>query len=153
MEDEKTGIIEVDETTGAVKLAKVDPQAAKVAKRKKERMARLGDIEDELLDDAGTIIRDVHRFNEIEPDATVPPETWIEELGMEGALKRLRVAKAAWMSQSNAPMALKIASNTIGAVLKAKASRDHKDVPRFNVAVVQLPAAAVQDFPRLKVDK
>lgn len=152
-------VVEVDESTGEAKL--VAEPAGKLAKalspelekRKKERMARLAEIEDELLDDSAIILKYANRFADIEPGTREPPQAWIDEMGLEQAQKCLRVANSAWLGAKESPMGLKLASTTVASVLKSKASRDHKEAPRFNVAVVQLPAPVITEFPRLKVEK
>ena len=145
-------VLEVDESTGETKIVKsgLPPE---LDRRKRERLARLADVEDELLDDSAIILQYANKFADIDPDAKEPPQEWIDEMGPEKAIKCLRVAKAAWLGSKESPMALKLASTTVASVMKARATRDHKEAPRFNVAVVQLPAAAPVEFPKLKVDK
>ena len=144
-------VLEVQQDGTAIVVE--DKKKAKLEKARKERLARLADIEDELLDDSAEILKGIHKFHEVDADTKEPPRAWVEELGIEGALKRLRVARAAWMGAKDAPVALKLASATATAVLKAKSTRDHKEAPRFNVAVVQLTAGPMPSFPELDVEK
>lgn len=147
-------VLEVDESTGtAVVVEKADPKKAKLDKAKKQRLERLAVVEDELMDEATEVLRGAHRFTEIAPDATEPPEHWITEYGPERAQRMLRAAQAAWVKTSDAPMGLKLASMTFGAIVKARAAKDSQKAPKLNVAVVQLTQGPSADFPVLKVEK
>jgi hypothetical protein len=152
-------VLEVDEATGAAVVvssaeSRKAEKLAKLEKAKKRRIERLADVENELLDDATEVLRGAHRFTEIAPNHEgPPPEHWVQEFGKERAERMLRAAQAAWIKQSESPMGLKLAAMTVGAVLKAKAAKDHKDAPRLNVAVIQLTEGHVPEFPILKVEK
>jgi hypothetical protein len=146
-------VIEVDESTGSAVVVSSNGGQLSKMEAKKARLARLADVEDELLDEASTVLMDAHRFAEIGPGDEAPPQSWVDELGEAGAAKRFRVAQAAWMKGTDAPVGLKLASATVSAIIKAKAQRDGKEVPVFNVAVVMLPGDAPPQFPELEVEK
>lgn len=106
-------------------------------------------IEDELLLEVSTIVRDAMCFRDIEPNAEFAPAEWyqsmVDKIGdgpaKDEAAKRFRMAKAAWMNSKEAPVGLKLAQNTMIGIIKARATEDQAPRP-LNVAVqiVQAPA-------------
>lgn len=108
---------------------------------------RLATMQDELLERSLSVVDASMRFAEIEPDTKEPPQEWIDELGgnVEKARRRLRVARAAWMSTSEAPVGIKVASAVAVGIIKAKATE--KAQPRtLNIQVVQM-TAPMPTFP------
>lgn len=106
-------------------------------------------IEDEMLLEASTIVRDAMKWRDIEPSSVDAPTEWYQELkerlgdgpAKDEAIKRFRVAKAAWMSSKDAPIGLKLATQVMVGIVKARATEDQAPRP-LNVAVqiVQMPA-------------
>jgi hypothetical protein len=83
--------------------------------KRAERMARIEELEFRVYERASQVVQAALRFHEVTPTQTEPPQQWVDEFGQEGANQLLGVAKAAWLPQSLAPAALKIAvSCTIG---------------------------------------
>ena len=138
-----TDAVEVGASVVADALATV-PQKKSVT-RAREREERLKHIEDELLERNMNIVRDVAAFREIDPTSDEPPEAWVLEHGREEAIKRHRVARAAWMSQTEAPIAIRIAKDIAIGITKARAAE--KTGPRqLNVQVVQMPSTINVNF-------
>lgn len=112
-------------------------------------------MEDELYEEAASILRDAMRFADVE--MAVPegetlqvPKEWGREMSPERAKKALRIAASAWMSAKDAPVALKLAAQTVTGVIKARATE--KQGPRqLNVTFVKM-VGAPQQFPELEVD-
>lgn len=126
----------------------------------KTAMERLQEVQNEILVENLRIIEDVTHFRDINPphldkdgnivEPTIP-EAWVAQLGPEEAEKRMRVAKASWMSAKEAPVALAIAKSVVVGITKALATA--QTGPKvLNVAVVQmtapLPAFKVRDMTK-----
>jgi hypothetical protein len=116
---------------------------------------RILELENRMLADSLEIVADVHRFREISPDDTAPPQAWIDELGEELAWRRFRVASAAWLPVKEAPVAIKTATQMAVGILKVKAmDRSGGRMHQFNAAVVvNLSGEQMQPYPRKVVDK
>lgn len=132
--------------SGAAELVQVTQEA--VARRElsaeEQRIERLRNIEDQLLEENLQIVGDAAKFRKIDPGQDQLPVEWLLELGAEGARERMRVAQAAWLPVKDAPIALKMAQSVALGIIKARATE--KAAPRtLNVAFVQLPAPR-QDF-------
>jgi len=134
----------------------VDEQKAQLAKilPKKDALAlqqdRLQELQDQLLERSLSIVDSSMRFADIDPTTTEPPQAWIDELGMDGAKVRLRVAQSAWAAAKDAPVGIKVASSVLVGILKAKATE--KQGPRtLNVAVVHMTAPMPQ-FPEQEIE-
>jgi hypothetical protein len=107
------------------------------------RQDKLKELENELFAENLAILHDMAFFRDIEPDCEEPPEQWVVELGAEQAKKRLRIAKAAWMSAKEAPVALAVSKSIAMGIIKARATE--KAGPRsLNVALVHMVAPPVQ---------
>lgn len=100
--------------------------------------SRLASIEEGLLAQSAGVVADVVSFADIERGTKIPPAAWIEELGEDGAHRRLRHMQAGWMSQADAPIGAKVAMNVMLGIMKAKSTRDA--APTLNVQIVQLTA-------------
>lgn len=100
-------------------LAKVSapPKESKLAKREK---AALVLIEEHVFRSAMEMIEGMNAFSDIEPDATEPPQEWIQDLGKKMAWKKFRIAKASWMGSKEAPIALRIVPPIAGAIMRAR---------------------------------
>ena len=80
-------------------------------------------IEHQVHKEAAGIVSDALHFADIDPDDDDPPQAWIDELGVEGARKRLRTAKYALQTPKEAPIGLRIAKDTMVGMSKAKAGK------------------------------
>jgi hypothetical protein len=109
------------------------------------RARKLERIEDELLETNLEILNDASCFAEIDADTPCPPQRWIDELGEARAMRKFRVARAAWMSAKEAPVALSLSKSITNGIMKARAAE--KQGPRtLNVALVKMVVPA-NPFP------
>lgn len=102
-------------------------------------------IEDELFTESASAVRAMLAFQEIDPASEEPPEQWIADLGYPKAMQKYRVAKAAWMCQSEAPVGLKFASATYIGIARVRAG-DNQRGKGVNVSTVVL-VQAPQQYP------
>lgn len=110
----------------------------------------LRDVAKEIADETVRVNKDVLHFADIDPEQLDPPPEWIRELGHEGAHRRLRTAKYALMSAKDAPVALKIAAQLGGNIIKAKASERNVE-NTLNIIKVHL-TAPTPVYPELEVE-
>ena len=90
-----------------------------------ERTEReLQKIENEVVGEAYNVLADVGSWADIDPENPECPPEWIAELGEIRAARKLRIARASWMSAKNAPVALKIAQSIVTGAMKARATAD-----------------------------
>lgn len=119
-----------------------------------QAMERIQALEDRLFGEAMEIVSDINRFREIDPSAEEPPESWVREVGLRKAQMRLRVAKAAWMSARDAPVALKTVTQLAVGILKVKsAERTAGSGKTFNAVVVNLVNEPMPAYPKQEVDR
>lgn len=83
---------------------------------------RLKALEDDILERSMRTVEAALHWEDIDPDVTEPPAEWVESIGYEAAKKRLRVAKAAWMSAKEAPVALNMARTTALGITKVRSA-------------------------------
>lgn len=108
-------------------------------------------IENELHMQSAEVVHGVLAFTDINPSDPDPPKKWVKTMGEERARKRMRLAQAGWMNAKEAPVALKVATQTFAGIVKARATE--KSAPRaLNVQVVQM-SSPVPLFPELEVEK
>lgn len=121
------------------KLAEIVPAPIRAV----SQHARLERIQDDLLERSLAVVDGSVSFADIEPGALEPPPEWIEQYGHEGAMRRLRVARASWMNAKEAPVGIKVAAQVAVGILRAKAQE--KSGPKtLNIAVVQMTAPLPQ---------
>lgn len=109
---------------------------------KAERMDRLRALEDQLLEQSLTIVKDTMHFRDIEPGTTEPPAEWVDA-DQDDQTKRLRVANAAWLSKKDAPVGLALAKEVSIGIIKARATE--KSGPKvLNLNVVNMSAPLPQ---------
>lgn len=124
--------------TGELVPVKV-PAPALLRSAEEIRIEKMRSIEDELLETNLAIMRDVSAFRDIMPDTEYPPQEWLDKYGYEESYKRLRVARASWMSAKEAPVALAISKSLTVGIIRARATE--KTAPRsLNIALVQMTA-------------
>lgn len=83
---------------------------------------RLRALEDDIHRRALVCLDDVSRWTDVDPKQEEPPAAWVDELGLEGAQRRLRVARAAWMSPKEAPVGIKVAQTVAVGISRARAT-------------------------------
>lgn len=121
-------------------LAPIEKDALNFAAKRQDK---LKELENELFAENMAIMRDMACFRDIDPDCEEPPEQWVTEVGPIEARKRLRIAKAAWLSAKEAPVALAVSKSITMGIIKARATE--KAGPRsLNVALVHMVAPASQ---------
>lgn len=99
-------------------------------------------LEDRILKQSLETVDDSLKWAEIDRGTDEPPQAWIDELGLERAKQRLRVAKAAWMNAKEAPVGLGMARNTATAIMKVRAAVKI-GTPTLNIQLVSFPAPSV----------
>lgn len=115
--------------------------------RRKARLARMIDIEDEVFQTAAGIIKASLAFHEVGPTQQEPPPEWIERYGREAALQRLAVARAGWMPQSLAPSSVKLASSVMVGISRARRHSAAQLGPTEINVKLQLPAPTSAEQP------
>lgn len=119
---------EVLSATGQVlvPLRKAKPQKKPLRKADaprpaaEERMERIESVERELYERNLRVLLDASYFGDASDLSTVP-QPWIEELGVEEATRRFKIAKAALLAPKEAPTGLGISKHIVSAFAKAKA--------------------------------
>jgi hypothetical protein len=148
LEEEELAFIPTNEIVDA--LGGRPSAYAKLTKRKKEMFEI---IEDRLYANSVGVLEGVTAFAELDPVplpkedpkssqqyAFQMPEGWVERFGKEHAAVRFRLAKAGWMNQSEAPVALKLAAMTVTGIARARAVSRVMPTIKLNMAVVSMPA-------------
>jgi hypothetical protein len=108
------------------------------------------EIEDKLLSEATNMMSAVVAFPEVDPAATEPPESWVQEYGQEEAEKRLRVARLGWLPGKDAPVGISIAKDVANSIRKARSERH--ETPTLNLQFVQINDPTVH-LRVIEVDK
>lgn len=116
---------------------------ANFAKLEQDKLQRL---EDRILEKSLLTVYDSLHWEDIDAGAVDPPQAWIDEVGLEAAKKRLRVAQAAWMNAKEAPVALNMARAISMGITKVRAARQ-VGTPTLNINFVsfQQPVLDVID--------
>lgn len=103
-----------------------------------DKLDRLRDIESGLLERSMAILGDALSFRDIEPGSETCPPEW-RDMDPDEAVKRLRVANAAWLGKKDAPVGLDLAKQVAVGIIKARATE--KTAPKtLNVTVVNMSA-------------
>lgn len=113
--------------------------------------AEIRSIEDDILKKSSDIVDATLAFAEVDPSHKEPPEAWIRKLGYEKALQRFRVARSSWMSSKEGPVALRIAKEVFGSIVKAR-SVENSGQRTLNVAFVEM-SVPLPRFEKKKVDR
>lgn len=87
-------------------------------------LERIRAIESALHETAASILAASMRAPEIKPDAEEPPPEWLAVMKPADADKAFRIAKAAWMSQKDAPVFLKTAQQFLSGSMKVRANEN-----------------------------
>lgn len=130
------------------------PKVASIERAERE----LQRIENEIVSEASMVVHGTMRFADIDPEnPDETPEAWLEELAsgavtLEQIEKRKRIAKAAWLSAKEAPVAFAIASKVLVGAMKAKAMAGA--APKsLNLTLVSIsaPGQTIQTFPEKEI--
>lgn len=95
---------------------------AKVVKNEEDELQRIREIETALHETAASILAASMRAPEINPEDPKAPAAWLEVMSPADAEKALRIARAAWMSQKDAPIFIKTAQQFLQGSMKARAN-------------------------------
>jgi hypothetical protein len=114
--------------------------------QKELRLARLEQLEDEVLETAAAIVRVGLDFAEVTHDQTEPPPQWVTDYGREEAEKRLRLAKSMWLPASVAPNGMKLAVQTMAGISRTRSYRMKITQNNINVKLA-LPAPTTAEHP------
>ncbi len=117
-------------------------------KEKEKRLARLTELEDQVLDMASGVILASLDFSQVSPHATEPPPEWVTEYGEAGARQRLEVAKAGWLPASLQPSGVKLATQVYVGISRARGHKISKLTQiNLNAQVISLPAPTAAAMP------
>ena len=108
----------------------IDPIGMPEKRRQEMSLDTFRALEEELFKETIQVSYGIACFAQLDPKAEGPPEEWIEQLGYKDAMTKFRVAKAAWMCQSEAPVGLKLAQATAIGIMRVRAA----DASAKNVA-------------------
>ncbi len=104
---------------------------------------RLKKIEDDILKKAMITIDEAMSWRDIDPgEKNIPPD-WMD-MDPDEAVKRLRVANAAWMNKKEAPVGLNIAKDVLVGIIKARATEKAAPMHTLNIMHVQMTAPMPQ---------
>jgi hypothetical protein len=97
-------------------------------------------LEDELLANSLAVVGGVCDFAELDlADLDKIPEGWIEAYGPEEAKKRHRIAKAGWMNNKDAPVAINTATKVLTGIVRARAT-EKAGPKQLNINMVSMVA-------------
>jgi hypothetical protein len=142
-------------------VAEASPtQVVRKKSAEEKRFNTLKHIEEELFQESMGLVRDALRFTEVEGplkdengnnyfSTHVPPQEWVDELGEEGAKRRLRAAQAGWMSKKDSPVAVQVASALVVGIGRSRAA-SNQGPKTLNVQLIQVSAPLPQ-FPSLRL--
>lgn len=117
---------------------------------KNAQLEKLQAMEDRILEKSASQVLDGLHYADIDPDTDTPPAAWVEELGMERAMDRLRAAKYNLLPSSEAPVGAKHAIMVHAAITKARAQEKNPQT-MLNIGKVYLTVAPPV-FPEKKLD-
>lgn len=115
---------------------------------KENRNEQIELAEQELYEQNLNLLRDASHFADTDPSDQAVPREWVRQLGAEGAAKRARMCRAAWLPSKEAPSGLTIAKYVVGSFAKARA--DGKRPASLNVTLIQM-VGPPREFPSIEV--
>lgn len=121
------------------------PSLAKVVHDEEAEIERIRAIEGALHETAASILAASMRAPEVNPGDEAPPDAWLEVMKPADAEKAFRIAQAAWMSQKDAPVFLKLAQQFLSGSMKVR-SNENAGPKTLNATLVTVTAPAPQ-FP------
>lgn len=115
------------------------------------------EIEDELFIDSATVVNDSMKFADIEFDESGEvvdyPASWRVELTPENLKKRLRIAKANWMTSNEVPHGVKMAKEIAVGIMKARAN-EGAGAESLRIKHIVMPNPTVmKEFGEIEVDE
>lgn len=129
---------------------------AKLAKRK-ERMElelskqkQIAAIEDAMFEKSLGILADTFGAAEIDPTLEDPPQSWIDEFGAAEAVRKYRVARAAWSNKKEAPVFIELSQRFASGVVKSRQDNGQNRVP-LNINIVNI-VSTVPQFPEQEIE-
>jgi hypothetical protein len=97
-------------------------------------------LEDELYTGSLAVVGGTFDFAELdEKDLDKMPEGWIDSYGEKEAKKRHRIAKAGWMPNKEAPVALTLATKVLTGIVRARAT-EKAGPKQLNINMVSMTA-------------
>lgn len=128
------------------------PLAEVVTQAEVEKAAesKIDAVKNRLLEQAAEIVSGALSWPELEKGQEGPPQEWVERLGPKKAMAAYRCALAGTMPSSDAPVAVKMASQILIGILKSHADRDK--VPQLHIQMVQLSQGGGREYPSIKVE-
>lgn len=130
----------------------IDPIGLPERRRQEMSLETFRQIDDEIFVESASGVKAMLAFQEISPGQEEPPPEWVKELGSYAkAVQKLRVAKATWMCQSEAPVGLKYLQAVYIGQLRVRAG-DKLQQNTLNVSVVQVIDPQRQ-YPELEVEE
>jgi len=124
----------------------LDISSALTPEAKEKRLAKMREVEDEVLQLAIGNCAAVQSFSQIRPSDENPPESWVAEFGVEAAEKKLALAKAGWMPQKDAPFGAIQAMQIMIGIAKARGQSVRVGTLELN-ARISLPAPTTAEHP------
>lgn len=115
-------------------------------KGRETRLAKMREVEDEVLQRALGNLNAIQSFSEISPDEENPPESWVQEYGLEAATKRLALAKAGWRPMKDAPFGAVQSLQIAVGYAKARGQQVNLAAGELNVKI-SLPAPTTAEHP------
>lgn len=130
------------------------PKAASIERAERE----LQRVENEIVSEASMVVHGAMRFSELDPEnPNETPAGWLDELAagtvtLEEIEKRKRLAKAAWLSAKEAPVAFAMAGKVLVGAMKAKALAGAAP-KNLNLTLVSIsaPGQTIQAFPEKEI--
>lgn len=126
------------------------------AKEQEGAQSRLREIADGLLEQNLSIMESASAFGDIDPADAEPPPEWVKQFGEEGARRRHRIARAAWLSSKDAPVGIANARALVVGMMKSKAMENaapkHFSVVTVQLTEPQLRKALEEEFPIADVE-
>ena len=139
----------------------VDPtdRALSVGERRELSLDVFKQLEEELFNESAQVIHGALAFADVSEEdmrefreTQKLPEGWRERYGLNGARKRMRLAMAAWLPASEAPVGLKLAQATYIGIARVRAG-DKLIAHQLNIGIIQIPESARPLFPEKEVEK
>jgi hypothetical protein len=108
----------------------------KLQQRERPAAGRLAELDAAVQARSFEIVRDAMEFDSVHPGTSYPPQQWVDKMGEEAALRKLRRVLAGQLPTKDAPVALKIALAIAGSTIRGKEAAAN---PKIAVSLVQMP--------------
>lgn len=117
-----------------------------VPEAREKRLARMRDVEDEVMQRALGNVDAMLSYYEVKPGDENPPEAWVERYGLEGAMQRFQVARDARLPKAQAPIGLHTSLQVVVGIAKARGQSVRVGTLELN-ARISLPAPTTAEHP------